>query len=268
MILGLIVSVSLYFLKIIDRARFAQRVVEFPSRGLVLKASILGPRGAKEADIIRFVQRHTSIPTPHVVLSGDIGSRHYFLMKEVRGTNLGRVWGTMTPTQRQHVVEQLRDFVTQLRALKSPHDRAVCSLDGAALQDSRITNVDAVGPFRNEGAFNDRLLATTAAFGHEDLVGLRSRMRDDHAIMFTHGDIAPRNIMVDDDGNILALLDWEQAGWYPEHWESIKALWFLPGPWHPCGELWIEAVKEIFEGKYEEEWKVERELSEYIVGPI
>ncbi|KAK4138974.1 hypothetical protein BT67DRAFT_438274 [Trichocladium antarcticum] len=31
--------------------------------------------------------------------------------------------------------------------------------------------------------------------------------------VFTHGDIAPRNIMVDESGRILALLDWEHAGW-------------------------------------------------------
>ena len=37
--------------------------------------------------------------------------------------------------------------------------------------------------------------------------------------VFTHGDIAPRNIMVDETHRITGILDWETAGWYPDYWE-------------------------------------------------
>lgn len=43
------------------------------------------------------------------------------------------------------------------------------------------------------------------------------------AVVFTHGDIAARNIIVR-DGHIVALLDWEFAGWCPEYWEYVFAL--------------------------------------------
>jgi thiamine kinase-like enzyme len=64
--------------------------------------------------------------------------------------------------------------------------------------------------------------------------------------VFTHGDLHISNILVrprpsptptanaDDDEltpgssttgwKIVALLDWECAGWYPEHWEYVKIL--------------------------------------------
>lgn len=45
-----------------------------------------------------------------------------------------------------------------------------------------------------------------------------------HNIVFTHGDLRPRNIMAK-DGNITGIIDWELSGWYPEYWEFAKALY-------------------------------------------
>lgn len=42
--------------------------------------------------------------------------------------------------------------------------------------------------------------------------------------VFTHGDIAPRNIMVDENGNITGIIDWEWAGWYPDYWEYAQIM--------------------------------------------
>ena len=42
--------------------------------------------------------------------------------------------------------------------------------------------------------------------------------------VFTHGDIAPRNIMVDEEHNITGILDWEFSGWYPDYWEYSQML--------------------------------------------
>ena len=36
--------------------------------------------------------------------------------------------------------------------------------------------------------------------------------------VFTHADIAPRNIMVDAQYRITGIIDWEAAGWYPDYW--------------------------------------------------
>lgn len=48
-------------------------------------------------------------------------------------------------------------------------------------------------------------------------------MANNYRIVFTHGDPVPRNIIV--DGDVVAgVIDWEQAGWYPEHWEYVKSL--------------------------------------------
>lgn len=41
--------------------------------------------------------------------------------------------------------------------------------------------------------------------------------KSDHAV-FTHGDIAPRNIMVH-ECRATGIIDWGYADWYPDYWE-------------------------------------------------
>lgn len=64
---------------------------------------------------------------------------------------------------------------------------------------------------------------------------ITTQLGADYSIVFTHGDVAARNIIVR-DGRIVALLDWEFEGWYPEYWDYVFALrgmdnlgWETPG---------------------------------------
>lgn len=65
------------------------------------------------------------------------------------------------------------------------------------------------------------------------------RENQGHAIRFTHADIAPRNIMVE-NGRITGIIDWEEAGWYPEYWEYIKAMYAVGGDWAIKWPLYID----------------------------
>lgn len=38
---------------------------------------------------------------------------------------------------------------------------------------------------------------------------------DEHAIRFTHGCLRPSSILVNGNYDIVAILNWVQAGWYP-----------------------------------------------------
>ncbi|KAF2772401.1 hypothetical protein EJ03DRAFT_324815 [Teratosphaeria nubilosa] len=48
--------------------------------------------------------------------------------------------------------------------------------------------------------------------------------------VFTHGDMSPRNIMVDERLQITGIVDWEAVGWYPDYWEYINI-------WKPSVDL-------------------------------
>jgi thiamine kinase-like enzyme len=86
-----------------------------------------------------------------------------------------------------------------------------------------------VAPIYSETQFNDFLLdspTSRAAFGYKSW--LRSILRVDHRIVFSHADFHPRNIMVVDrpDGmiDLSGIIDWEASGFYPEYWEQLKAM--------------------------------------------
>lgn len=43
-----------------------------------------------------------------------------------------------------------------------------------------------------------------------------------HEVVFTHGDLTPWNIFVNESGKVTAILDWGYAGWYPEYWDILR----------------------------------------------
>jgi thiamine kinase-like enzyme len=55
----------------------------------------------------------------------------------------------------------------------------------------------------------------------------RYGLPDDCAIKFTHGDLHTSNIMItcSKPYRVIALIDWEQSGWFPEYWEARKLEW-------------------------------------------
>ena len=120
-----------------------------------------------------------------------------------------------------------------------------------------------IGPFPNESAFNDHLVSVAEPYMDETtLPSIRALMRDDHRIVFTHGDLAPRNILVQ-GGKVVAIVDWEESGWYPEHWELVKAMWCtLKDP------AWLGAVRDIIGIEHEKDWLIDRKLSDHMVGAL
>jgi thiamine kinase-like enzyme len=56
--------------------------------------------------------------------------------------------------------------------------------------------------------------------------------------VFTHGDLRPANIIVTSTSpaKVVAIVDWEQAGWYPDYWEYCKAMYTTDyeGEWAKC----------------------------------
>jgi len=72
-----------------------------------------------------------------------------------------------------------------------------------------------------------------------------------HRLYFSHCDIAPRNILVDDNCRPVGLVDWESAAWMPEYWEFTAAMakQLRYGPW-------AEVFRRIFR-QYEDELALE-----------
>ncbi|RSM00610.1 hypothetical protein CEP52_009052 [Fusarium oligoseptatum] len=135
-------------------------------------------------------------------------------MEYVEGETLQQAWPGLTDDQRSGVLAQLREYISQMRALGGIY---LGRLDGQGVLVPSIMTRSG-GPFATVSEFHDWLvkppkrLKAQSMYWHQ----ITTQLAVESPIVFTHGDIAARNILVC-DGLIVALLDWEYAGWYPEY---------------------------------------------------
>ncbi|TFL00139.1 kinase-like domain-containing protein [Pterulicium gracile] len=245
--------------------------------GLVLKDGNPDDMTA-EVEALAFVAAHTSIPVPRVQYHWQEldrpEPRGLIIMNLMPGEMLARVWSKISPAQRQHVMRTLAGFVSQLRLLSQPPPPCLSRLPregwigstlGHSFVDCSVTSqIPSFGPFATESDFHDYRLsryntiawsAPTAA----KFTDVRRRMRDDHPIVFTHGDFNRRNVLVRvhgpeaEDIEVTALLDWEQAGWRPIYWEPWK--WIFETPHVP---EWVDVAENGM--GYKEDVLLAREL--------
>eukprot|EP00177_Eucheuma_denticulatum_P006379 GFKZ01011638.1.p1 GENE.GFKZ01011638.1~~GFKZ01011638.1.p1 ORF type:complete len:279 (-),score=19.23 GFKZ01011638.1:938-1774(-) len=173
-----------------------------------------------EADAMEFVSSQTSMPVPKVFgsFTCDDG-RTYIVMEFVQGETLEKMWPSLSEDEKQELALQLRAHLNDVRKLKGRYIGAlsrlpcmVCSLQGSSK-----------GPFSTEKELNEALVqqyeqSRPGYFGSM----LRKMLKDSHEIMFSHSDLHMRNILVRHK-QIVAVLDWECAGFFPEYWEYAHA---------------------------------------------
>ena len=187
-----------------------------------------------EAETMRFVRTHTSIPIPEVV---DVWTKEdgcvAMVMEWVEGQNLAVVWPRLLPADKLHVADQLKQYLNELRSLRQPTDFAgwIGTHDMQPISDSLLSNKPC-GPFTSGQEFNQFLTSRLAFMestddGRAELEDVKNDvLKTPHRrVVFTHSDIVARNILVDDRNDVVAILDWEMAGWMPEQWEYLKAMW-------------------------------------------
>lgn len=170
-----------------------------------------------EALALRFVKAQTSIPVPDVISS----DWDRITMEYIDGQTLKEAWPALTPDQRSGILAQLAGYLAQLRALSGVH---LGRLDGqGVILPSMLMRSG--GPFSTVAELHNWLVRPPMHLQAESMYWhqITTQLGADCPIVFTHADIAARNIMVR-DGRIVAIIDWEFAGWYPEYWEYVFAL--------------------------------------------
>ena len=216
-----------------------------------------------EAETMRYVANNTSIPVPKVQRAWRQDEVTYITMDVVDGVELQCAWHDMSDKIKRWVVEQLKGYLGQLRVLKPPIDGAVMSAIGGPLRDGSRVGLETFGPFQSHDDFHQFLRGGDVGIPMESFQTMRGIEKVVHshchhyATKFTHGDFAPRNIMVKRDGTITAIIDWDSAGWFPEYWEYTKAMFTPHAP-----DDWVESIGEMT-GRYDEQLAGERQL--YIV---
>ncbi|KAI5800039.1 kinase-like domain-containing protein [Geopyxis carbonaria] len=202
-----------------------------------------------EAATMQFVAKHTSIPVPKVHCAFERNGMRYILMERVQGHTLRHGWLERSVESKEKILAQIKNMVDQIRRIPPPSGQGISNVAGGPLFDERLAGVSYHGPFDNVQDFH-RHLREGYEGRNEDPPDVR-RLVEWHnqscaKPTFTHGDLNTMNIIVRGD-EVVGIIDWETAGWWPDYWEYTSA-------WHvnPYDEFWREEVDKFVEPKVEE----------------
>nr|RBQ98674.1 hypothetical protein FVER53263_20311 [Fusarium verticillioides] len=226
--------------------------------GLYLKYNSNPDTLRNEYNALKVLEAKTTIPGPRVFdmvcLNNDEDDLSYLLISRVPGTSLAICRDALSDQDYANLSAQLKDCVSQIRDISKPANNgmAICNTLGEACRDPRIRDWSPIGPFADEASFSQNL-----RFSDEP-------SRRGHKIVFTHGDLNPRNIMMErisssagvSGWRLSGIIDWETAGYYPEYWDYTKSM-FESFRWPRRHNNMMQDVFSEF-GDYSEELAVER----------
>jgi len=113
-----------------------------------------------------------------------------------------------------------------IQDLQAVHHRKLTSILShfQSISVHRLGNLSGRGriyscPFPDEGIFCDSIKSMTAWFNRRIIEKGMALAFDGCALNLCHRDLAPRNLLWQDEGDIVFLLDWQTAGFYPPLFE-------------------------------------------------
>ena len=193
-----------------------------------------------EAEAMRLISNYTSVPAPEVYHTDFSTEDNGFIeMSLIQGSPLEGIWNTLNEKAKESICRQTWDLISEIQSVPPQYEGIFqCAADGSPSRDPLLEDLQSPPrPLTSDSELRDRIYERYVHFGgsryeHE----LPSMLPKSNQSVFTHGDIAPRNIMVE-NGNITGIIDWEHAGWYPDYWEYAQimrpAFW---GDW----SIWME----------------------------
>lgn len=209
-----------------------------------------------EAEAMRFISSKSQVPIPKVLsaLSEPETGIKFIVMEFVPGTTLQDAWDTLTAKEKSEIATQVKNSIDELRKIEPPDYLGGIShrpfTDGIFWVSDHNPAIS--GPVANQSEMNEgilqRLQQTEPAPYVKFMRGLIKETFHGHRTVLTHGDLQPKNIMInrigtqeDGSGRLeVTIVDWEMAGWYPEYWEFCSAT--IACRWKPD---WLEMVQRI-----------------------
>ncbi|RGP76813.1 phosphotransferase enzyme family [Fusarium longipes] len=192
--------------------------------------------GENEGNALLFLKGN-NIAIPHLyAMYREASSGHLFLiMERLAGNKLESLWPSLSPQQKSIITWQLRSIYAQIRSLEPPSiiggvcgDSVPSPLFRTEDPDPRIN-----GPFQTSSELTAALTLVLqedeGAWISEYLARHVTTVFGDFPVRFTHGDLATKNIIVgksptDGSYQVVGLVDFESAGWYPAYWDYVTAI--------------------------------------------
>ena len=204
--------------------------VRLLDNGVVLK--IANRLQNSEATALYLVEEQTpEVPIPEFINTQFEETTHtrYLWMSYVPGDTLDSKWPTLDQPTKERICKDTWNIITQIRHIRRPPDLEkfwVCSADGSATEDPLLEDLKKPSrPISNDSVLRARIHERYLHFaGQRYAKELPQMLPRSSSSVFTHGDIAPRNIMIDEHQHITGIIDWETAGWYPHYWEYANIM--------------------------------------------
>uniref|UniRef100_A0A8H7TTT5 Aminoglycoside phosphotransferase domain-containing protein n=1 Tax=Bionectria ochroleuca TaxID=29856 RepID=A0A8H7TTT5_BIOOC len=136
-----------------------------------------------------------------------------------------------------------------------PEGTQVSSINGGPFWDCRLPSRDYWGPYSTVREFHEALFNGVPwdcdCTKFPDLAELFTFYRQaENKLVLTHGDLSSLNILIQGD-NVVGIVDWETAGWFPSYWEYTTAKYV-----NPQNPFWADPV-DHFISPMPEELKME-----------
>ncbi|CAP98799.1 Pc22g15110 [Penicillium rubens Wisconsin 54-1255] len=191
-----------------------------------------------EGQVLLFLERHLpTIPAPRLyAMYKDPETFETFLvMQRIPGEPLDAIWPSLTEDEKDDITDKLRQIFDNLRQVPCPKPDFYGGLDGGCLHHYMFHNQRgglprSLGPYIGEANFVAGIVGNYRVRYYEEY--LPSLLKG-HRPTLTHGDVQQKNIMVAENSSgrnaqggrsfDVVMLDWADAGWYPQYWEFFVA---------------------------------------------
>ena len=230
--------------------------------GTVCKVKPWKEGRTSEAETLKFVQKNApSVPVPesYYYWVDEAWQRCFLLMRRAPGQSLDDAWGKLTDLQRRKIAEEVATHIETLAKFTSTR---LESADGKGVRESRLV-------FEYEG--HDKSLPSWVPTIHPRYTAeqLTTRLSEYgtvappfiEAFHFYHQDMGPTNVLIVDpipEENselplISAIIDWEDAGYYPHWWictaPLVSGAYRLNWKLYQKTDAWQQALADSLEAR-------------------
>ncbi|KAH6649369.1 kinase-like domain-containing protein [Chaetomium tenue] len=203
-----------------------------------------------EGHALLLLAKYPSIPAPRLYAMYRNEENRLFLIMEYKpGTPLSTVWDGLSEHDKLGITGELRDIFAQVRQVPSPG--VFSNTAGGPLRHRFFLSTEPTpeinGPFKDERAFSMAMAIRSRRnwessgykpWSSEFFERHLPTALTGHTSVFTHDDLQRKNVLVSRGGGaadggsldegaggwrVTAVVDWENAGWYPSYWEYASA---------------------------------------------
>lgn len=212
-----------------------------------------------EGQNLLFLERYTdaclNAPTLYAMWRMVSTGHICLVMQRMPGESLETLWPQLTEEERSAVCARLKNAFNFLRQLPSPGFYG--GIGRTPLSHfffwDRDKSPAICGPFSSEAELNfgifqklKQQVKQNGGYMDQKIAFYESHLSvllSGHDPVFSHSDLQRKNVLVHQhEGTIVsvAIVDWEDAGWYPSYWEYC--ILFAPEIWR---DDWLKRLEDI-----------------------